>query len=74
MLTKLKTNVPIAYMYNSIIQPYIDHCTTVWGYAPDVHVNKVQSLQNRIARIISGVYDFKGSARQWWNFVNLVTL
>ena len=29
---------------------------TVWGYVPDVHINKVQHLQNRAARIVSGNY------------------
>ncbi len=30
----------------------------MWGYAPNVHINKVQSLQNRAARIVSGNYDW----------------
>ena len=46
-------------MYNSIIQPHIDHCITVWGYAPDLYINKVPGLQNRAARIISAVEDFQ---------------
>ncbi len=43
-------------VYNTIIQPNIDYCITVWGYAPNVHINKVQhvqSPQDRAARIVS---------------------
>ncbi len=33
-------------------------CITVWGYAQDVHIDKVQRLQNRAGRIVSGNYDW----------------
>ncbi len=36
------------------MQSHIDYCITIWGYAPDVHIGKVQRLQNRVARIVSG--------------------
>jgi hypothetical protein len=40
-------------IYNTIIQPYIDYCLTIWGYAPLCYINKIQRLQNRIVRIIT---------------------
>jgi len=45
-------------IYNSIVQPHIDYCITVWGYAADVHLNKIQRIQNRAARIITNNYDW----------------
>ncbi len=43
----------------NVIQPHIDYCITVWSYAPDVHyIDKVQRLQNRAVRIVSGNYDW----------------
>ena len=44
-------------IYNTIIQPYIDYCLTIWGYAPLSQITRVQRLQNRIARIISRNYE-----------------
>ncbi len=34
------------------------YCITVCGYGPDVHTDKVQRLQNKAARIVSGSYDW----------------
>lgn len=31
---------------------------TVWGYAPLCHLNRIQRLQNRIARIITTNFNF----------------
>ena len=31
---------------------------TVWGYAPLCHLNRIQQLQNRIARIITTNFNF----------------
>ncbi len=41
-------------VYTTLIQPHIDYCITVWGYAPKCQINRVQRLQNRIFRIITG--------------------
>ena len=61
ILRRLMSKVP-SYMlqtiYNTIIQPHIDYCISVWGYAPDVHISKIQRLQNRAARVITGIYDW----------------
>ena len=45
-------------VYNTIIQPYIDYCLPIWGYAPSSLLCKIQRLQNRIVRIITHNYDF----------------
>ncbi len=44
--------------YNNIIQSHIDYCITVCGYAPDVHIDKIQRIQCRAARLVSGVFDW----------------
>ncbi len=45
-------------LHQTIIQPHIDYCMTVWDYAPNVHIDKVQSQQNRAGRIVTGNYDW----------------
>ena len=65
-------------------QPCIDYCITIWGYTADKHLNKVQRIMNRAARIISGnleydvrgvelfkaawVNEFKGKTRLFYGF------
>ncbi len=44
-------------IYKTVIQPHIDYCITVWGYVPDIYLDKVQRIQNR-KRIITGNYDW----------------
>lgn len=61
MLKRLKHILPphcLTHVYNSVIQPHIDYSITVWGGAADVHINRVQRLQNKAARIISGIFDW----------------
>ena len=48
----------LAYIYISIIQPKIDYATTLWGYTCQQNLHKIQRLQNRAARIVSGKYDY----------------
>ena len=44
--------------YNSFILPLIDYCLNIWFSAANVHIQKVQILQNRAARVILNVsYD-----------------
>ena len=60
LLRRLKYKLPIDQLktvYQSIVQPHIDYAITVWGYAANVHVQKIQRLQNRAARILTSNYD-----------------
>ena len=45
-------------MYSSIIQPKFDYAITIWGYACDNNLHKIQRLPNRAARIVTGNYDY----------------
>ena len=38
--------------YNSYILPHLDYAVNIWGGAAKCYVNKLQVLQNRVARII----------------------
>ena len=65
----------LAYIYISIIQPKIDYAITLWGYTCQQNLHKIQRLQNRAARIVSGNYDYVINTRgielvkslQWMN-------
>ena len=61
-------------VYNTIVQPHIDYCITVWGYAPDVHTNRVQKLQNRIARLLTNNYDWNTSPLHLLESLNIMTV
>ena len=60
LLYRLKKLLPVRHVemvYKAIVQPHIDYCLTVWGFASKKYIDKVQKLQNRAARIITGNYD-----------------
>ena len=67
-LSRLKPVLPsqmLMYIYTSIIQPKIDYAISIWGYTTahnidPIHgsINKVQRLQNRAARILTGNFDY----------------
>ena len=60
-LSRLKPVLPshmLMYIYTSIIQPKIDYAISIWGYTTAHNINKVQRLQNRAARILTGNYDY----------------
>ena len=70
LLRKLKHKLPteqLITIYKSIIQPHFDYCVSVWGSTSKTNILLLQRLQNRAARIITGMYDWNISAR---NIVN----
>ena len=46
------------YIYQGIIQPRFDYALTIWGFTSQYNLSKVQRLQNRAARIITGEFDY----------------
>ena len=63
-LSRLKPVLPsqmLMYIYTSIIQPKIYYAISVWGYTTAHNINKVQRLQNRAARILTGNVDYVNS-------------
>ena len=56
VLRRLRPFVPrntLITIYNSLIAPYLDYCSTVWGSIGNFLSQKAQKLQNRAARIIT---------------------
>ena len=47
--------------YKAFIQPTLDYGISVWGCTSNENLAKVQRVQNRIARIITGNFDFINS-------------
>ena len=48
-------------MYKTYIQSKFDYALTLWGCAPYSSLRKIQRLQNRAARYISGDFDYINS-------------
>jgi hypothetical protein len=49
-------------MYHSLVLPYFDYCSLVWNNCSQTLKDKVQRLQNRAARVITGDnYDIRSS-------------
>ncbi len=54
-LMKYVTQSHLIYLYKAGVQPCIDYCITIWGYAADKYLNKFQHIMNRAARITSSM-------------------
>ena len=75
MLNKVKPYVPSNTMnmiYNSLLAPYFDYCDVIWGTCNSTTRHKVQKMQNRAAKIITGGSWYDSStvalnALQWYN-------
>ena len=40
-------------LYKSLVEPYFSYGNTIWGLCNDNLIDKLQLLQNRVARIIT---------------------
>ena len=60
-LRRIKPFVPqtsLVTLYKSLIQPYFDYCSPLWDTCDKILKDKLQILQNRAARVITGArYD-----------------
>ena len=57
VIKKIKPIVPtsnLLSLYQSIVEPYLDYCSVVWDDISDQLTDKLQKLQNRAARVITG--------------------
>ena len=41
-------------LYHALVQPHFDYCSMVWGNCAEYLKGKLQKLQNRAARVITG--------------------
>ena len=57
MMRRIKQSVPkstLVKIYNAIVLSHFDYCSLVWDNCCDYLKNRLQKLQNRAARIITG--------------------
>ena len=60
-LSRLRSFLPwniLLDLYKSLIQPKIDYAITIWGYTKEGNLDRIQHLQNRVARVIFNNFDF----------------
>ena len=56
IIKRVRTLLPqhsLLTLYTTLIQPYLRYCNTVWGQCSDTLKEKLQCLQNRVARAIA---------------------
>jgi hypothetical protein len=56
-LRRIKPFVPqssLVTLYKSLIEPYFDHCSPIWDTCDKILKDRLQILQNRAARVITG--------------------
>ena len=76
MFKKAKPFIPshsLKMLYNGILAPHFDYCDTVWGTCNETTNQKLQKLQNRAAKVITGGkwYDSSTEARNTLNWKTL---
>ncbi len=57
VLRRIKNCVPkttLIKVYNALVLPYFDYCSLVWSNCSDQLISKLQKMQNRAARVITG--------------------
>ena len=57
MLRRMKAYVPqdiLRTVYSALIMPHFDYCSLVWDNCSKYILEKLQKLQNRAARVITG--------------------
>ena len=59
-------------IYNSLVQPHLDYCSSVWRFCSTSLSQKLQKLRNRAARVIFSNYD--RSTAELLQMVNWVKL
>ena len=58
-LMKVIPRIYINTIYYAFIQPYIDYAISVWGYTSMGNIDKIQRLQNRVARIFMNDFSYE---------------
>ena len=57
MMKKIKGSVPkdsLVTLYKTLVELYLGYCNIIWGQCGSTLTEKVQRLQSKAARIISG--------------------
>ena len=48
-------NDALIMLYGTLVEPYLRYCNTTWGNCGATLLNRLQTLQNRAARVITGI-------------------
>ena len=75
-IKRVRYSVPyktLLSIYNSLVQPYLDYCSSVWGSCCLSLSQKLQQLQNRAARVIT-FSNYDQSTDELFRMVNWVKL
>ena len=48
-------NDTLIMLYRTLVEPYLRYCNTTWGNCGATLLNRLQTLQNRAARVITGI-------------------
>ena len=57
-MSKTRPTESLCMLYKTLIEPHIRYCSIVWGNCGEALKDKLQILQNRAAKIITGTtYD-----------------
>ena len=57
-MKRVRDSIPndsLITLYKSLVEPYFRYCNTVWGRCGKSYIDKLQTLQNRAARIVARV-------------------
>ena len=61
LFKRLREFIPfntLLQLYNSLIQPLMDYGICIWAFGSSCHVNKIQKIQNKFARLILQNYNY----------------
>ena len=62
-------------LYRTLVEPYLRYCNTTWSNCGAALLNKLQTLQNRTARVITGISyedaDHNWILKQYLNILNV---
>ena len=48
-------NDTLIMLYRILVEPYLRYCNTAWGNCGATLLNRLQTLQNRAARVVTGI-------------------
>ena len=66
IVKRVSTTIPFdtrMNMYNALVVPYFNYCSTVWGNIGKELSDKIQKLQNRAARILTFATELRNSLK-----------
>ena len=75
-IKRIRHRVPyktLLFIYNSLVQPHLGYCSSVWGSCSKSLSQKLQKLQNRAARVIT-FSNYDRSTDELLRMVNWVKL